>query len=211
MSQYLNLIYDFSRRVYDIDWWKTKAGTPSVVGDYLVLNNASTSMLADFLEGTVEYSLFFQTAPTAGHLRQFGWKSPSNEYAIFGVSGTVFQASVRLANGTTYTQALSWDPLWTGTVTTFSIKWDASGFSFYINGEKKTGPVISGESFSPEGMYPFIVNAVADNLGVAYVAVKDYTQMFRALNAMNNPITQLTSPVSAEVATPVEEVTVTIA
>ena len=138
MERYINLIYDFNRRPYDVDWWSTQSGAPTVVSGNLEIGGASTVMSADFMKGNLEMEITVPTAPTAGHTRQFGWKSVvQGAYAYFEITGTTFQAATGDGEGNTQTSEITWNSDWNNTATLFQIRWDASGFTFLINGVRK--------------------------------------------------------------------------
>jgi hypothetical protein len=172
MERYINLIYDFNRRPYDVDWWSTQSGAPTVVSGNLEIGGSSTVMSADFMKGNLEMELTIPTAPAAGHTRQFGWKSVvQGAYAYFEVTGATFQAATSDGEGNTQTSEITWNSDWDNTATLFQIRWDASGFTFLVNGIRKAK--ISELNKMPRVTLSPYMNSTgaADTVLVKYVSI----------------------------------------
>lgn len=179
MHPYINLIYDFNRRPYDVDWWSTQSGAPAVVSNNLQLGGSSTVMSADFTKGNLEMELTIPAAPAAGHTRQFGWKSTAQgAYAYFEITGATFQAATGDGEGNTQTAEITWNSDWNNTATLFQIRWDASGFTFLVGGVRKAK--ISELTKMPRvPMSPYMNSTGAgDNMLVSYVSIIGSHTMF---------------------------------
>lgn len=180
MNALTNLIYDFSRRAYDTDWWVTIAGTPAVASGKLTLpTTAITMMSADFVKGNLEMDLLIPSAPGAGDVRKFGWKAGGQDAgAYFEFDGADFIVTTDDGEGNTISETLTWNTDWTNTQTLFKIKWDASGFTFLVNDVRMAK--ISEELKMPRvPMSPYINNGTGgDTLQVQYVSVIGSQEMF---------------------------------
>ena len=172
MHPYINLIYDFNRRPYDVDWWSTQSGAPTVVNGSLQMGGASTIMSADFMKGNLEMEITIPTAPASGHTRQFGWKSVAQgAYAYFEITGATFQAATGDGEGNTQTSEITWNSDWDNTATLFQIRWDSSGFTFLVNGIRKAK--ISELNKTPRvTLSPYANNTGApDSISIKYFSV----------------------------------------
>lgn len=180
MNSLINLIYDFTRRPYDTDWWGTTLGVPTIVSGNLVLGGSATIMGADFMKGNLEMEITIPTAPASGHTRQFGWKAGGQgAYAYFEISGTTFQAATSDGEGNSQTAAITWNSDWDNAATLFKIRWDASGFTFLVDGIRKAK--ISEDTKMPRvPMSPYMASlggGTGDML-VSYISIIGAQTMF---------------------------------
>lgn len=179
MKSLINMIYDFERRPYDVDWWGTLSGVPQRVGSNLEVGGSSTVMSAEFMKGNLEMEITMSANPIAGETKQFGWFAPGQgAYAYFEVSGTTFQAAAGDGEGHTQTSAITWNTAWLDTATLFKIVWDSSGFTFFIDGVRKAK--ISEEFKMPRvPMSPYFrCSGGGDKLVIPYVSVLGAQTMF---------------------------------
>lgn len=182
-TSWINFVYDFERKTYDsTNWWASLSGAPVEDATGLKLNAASTTMLGDFWRGRIEMKMIIPTAPTAGNFRQWGFKEGgSNTFALFRISGTTFSAVVSSEEygvSTTTSSTMTWNTAWNATETIFSIDWDASGFTFRVNGQRLAK--ISDPSAMPNGsaLSPYFENSVSDDMYLLAFEMKG-SQAFR--------------------------------
>ena len=211
MNPYINLVYDFTRRPYDVDWWGTTSGVPTVVSGNLQIGGAATIMSADFMRGVLEMELTIPTAPASGHTRQFGWKSEGQgAYAYFEITGTTFQAATGDGEGNTQTSAITWNSDWDNTATRFKIRWDASGFTFLVNDVRKAK--ISEETKMPRvPLSPYLRSTGAtDTVLASYVSVIGAQTMFHveSVNSDYMPVDPGHSPSVSDTMTISEAITI---
>lgn len=174
-----NMIYDFTRRPYDVDWWGTLSGVPQRVGINLEVAGSSTVMSAEFLKGNLEMEITMSAAPAVGETKQWGWLAPGQgAYAYFESSGGTFRASTADGNGNSKVEAITWNDEWLNTPTLFKILWDGSGFTFYVNGGRvaKISEVLEMPRVP---MSPYIrCSGGMDKLVIPYVSVLGAHTMF---------------------------------
>lgn len=180
MNALTNLIYDFQRRAYDTDWWVTIAGTPVISAGVLTLpTTAVTAMSCDFVKGNLEMELTIPTAPGAGDVRKWGWMAQGQgAYAYFEIDGADFKVSTGDGEGNTQSETLTWNSDWDNTATLFQIRWDASGFTFLVNGGRLAK--ISEDLKMPRvPLSPYISNSNGgDTMLLSQISVKGAQEMF---------------------------------
>lgn len=180
MKQRTNLIYDFQRRAYDTDWWVTLAGAPIKSGASLTIPTTGiTTMSCDFVKGNLEMELTIPTAPGAGDVRKFGWMAQGQgAYAYFEFDGEAFKVSSGDGEGHTQSEEITWNTDWTNVTTLFQIRWDASGFTFLINGGRVAK--ISDELNMPRvPLSPYISNETGgDTIIVQQIGINGAQEMF---------------------------------
>lgn len=177
MNNYINLVYDFTRRPYDVDWWSTLSGAPTVVGTNLVVNGEAV-MSAEFSKGNLEIEATITEAPAAGQVKKIGWLAPGQgAYAYFEVSGTTFRAATSDGEGNSQTSDITWDSTWESAATKFQIRWDASGFTFLVDGVRKAK--ISEILKHPRvPLSPYVKSTGGASVTVSYVSVLGAQEMF---------------------------------
>jgi len=173
------LLYDPQFSGYDITFWNTLSGFPTIVSNKLRLNTCEILSFPILRNGDVEFTLTVPTAPTSGDTRTWGLKSPifGNRGRIeFSISGATFSIVGYDELGTTafISQTVPWDAGWTNTATRFRVRWSNSEIQFLVNdsvvarGAFQVGKL----TLTSLPLSIHINNGNADNLDVSAVVVR---------------------------------------
>lgn len=171
-------VYDAIIKQYDSTFWKTTTGTPAMSGNVLRFTSAASVSYLLHIFADVEFNLNIPTAPTAGDARHWGLRNPATDgegAVYFKIAGTAFTAEVVDSTGNTKSVTLTWSAGYTATATEYRIRWEADHIIFYINGTivATIGTFEMPKNSIPENPLALrVVNGNADNMDMAYVAVR---------------------------------------
>lgn len=111
-------------------------GSPAIVSSKLRLNQDEIITYDKrFLLGSLEFYLTIPFIPTAGDVRQFGFKNNDNKGALlFDITDDVFTANVYDSAGTLISsKTVNWDANWTATEARYRISLSERSVYFAIN------------------------------------------------------------------------------
>lgn len=168
-----NLVYDPQIVGFDETIFKKLAGTPAMNGTVLRLTSAEICTFGMWRRLVAEFVLTIQTAPTGGHARTWGLRSPAlgnRGRASFLVSGTTFKCVAYDDVGTQICDVtVAWDVAWTATPTKFRIDTNKGDVKFYIN--EILVATATGKANLPLPLH--VDNDVADNCDIVLMMARD--------------------------------------
>lgn len=154
-------------------------GAPAISSGKLRLN-ADEIITYDkkFQYGNLEFLITIPVAPTAGDVRQFGFKNNDDKgLMVFDFTGAVFSAKVYDAGGTLIaTKTIPWDTDWTATEARYRIAWNNRNIYFIIDDtivarfdEGFDKDVVPADIMNSQPMGIYLINSNADNMDVALI------------------------------------------
>lgn len=165
------VMYDVEMRGYDRSFWKTLAGTPSVVSNKIRFTSAEGASWYQFLFGTIEFAVNVPAVPTGGDARKIGLinaSAPTRGSVYFEVTGTTFRAVSYDDEGNVQTTDLTWSG--EGVEQEFKIEWEESYIVFSLAGVAVANHLTRIGKI-PQALY--FNNGNADNMDVGYCLVKE--------------------------------------
>jgi hypothetical protein len=168
-------IYDPIIKGFDTLFWATLAGTPAMSSNVLRLTSASIASYTEYFLADIQFRLNIAVAPTAGQNKVFGLYSPVTTAlgsAYFKINGAVFTAESTDDVGNTKSTTLTWSS-YEGVETVFRIRWEEDAIKFYIGGAVVATHSVVVPSYGSSLALPIrVTNANADNMDIAYIAVR---------------------------------------
>lgn len=167
-------LYDPKRDQYDVSWWSTISGAPSISANKLLLTAAEIVSWANYRNGAAEFFVNVPTAPAIGDVRAWGFKSAdmgNKSRMEFDITGAVFSAQIFDESGAQIgiSYPINWLPAWTGVEIRCRVfYWERNVF-FSINNVTVAKFEEVGVSKLPNSLH--IINSNADSLLIGTVAV----------------------------------------
>lgn len=170
-----NFIYDPARQGYDTtSIWKTLVGTPTVVADRIVLNQASIVQYADLYGCDLSMRLIIPGLPALGQEKAFGLSSIAfNEHIVFLIRDTDFMIAAINKDGIFKIFDVPFDPAWVGTETDFEIRWRGTYADFLINGIKPIIYRINDISIPKNTLSIALLNENNDDLEIVSISANN--------------------------------------
>jgi hypothetical protein len=169
-------VYDPIIKGYDTTFWKSITGTPAMSSTVLRFTSAVAGSYIQHVFADVEFLLNVPVKPTAGDVRQWGFKNPSsiNLGAVyFDITGTAFTLKVYDNFGNLTSTTLTWiDGTYSAAAIKFRLRWEPDQVIAYINGVK-VATVDSAGGIPPNALGLYINNGNADNMDLSYIGVRN--------------------------------------
>lgn len=118
------------------DVFHALTGTPAISSSKLRLNQDEVITFDKrFQFGSVEFYLTIPAVPTAGDIRQWGFKNNGNDgLMVFDITDDAFTAKVYDSSGTSVaSKTIEWDDDWTATEARYRITWAERSVYFAVN------------------------------------------------------------------------------
>lgn len=177
-DEFVGYVYDPKIKGLDTTFWKLETGTATLSTVYIRNNQSAISSYLLHLFADVEFALIIPVKPTAGDVRSFGLRNPSGDTLgaiYFDITATAFTAKVVLEGGTVLSETLTFTDAWATANTKFRIRWERDEIRFYVNGTEVAHFSASPQGLPSNALALRVVNANADNMDLAYVAVRRAT------------------------------------
>jgi len=159
--------------------FKTISGTPAISAGKLRLSNAEIISKSAFRNSNLEINMTIPTAPTAGDVRQFGFKLYNDGLdgrTEFDIADTVFSAKLYDRDGTIISaKVINWSSAWTAAEAKYGISVSETNVFFKIN-----NTIVAKFEYSKDLTTKYITknplsihfdNNLVDNLDITSISV----------------------------------------